>query len=172
MAEGVRNRWLKYYSTLSCKWSDWFELLSDHWITLFFMFIMSSLISLYLHRRFQWWLRVFVEIFVFSSFQNASSNHTTADSINYRERSCGWRSLNEYERPASIADIAWLSRSRSEMASRERSMMVSYASLFRVFQIFIPSLQKKYNIIILHDRTMTHSEFIKFEFIVEVDFIY
>lgn len=146
---------------LSCKWSDWFELLSDHWITLFFMFITSSLISLYLHKRFQWWLRVFVEIFVFSSFQNASSNHTTADSINYRERSCGWRSLNEYERPASIADIAWLSRSRSEMASRERSMMVSYASLFPFKKNTISSFYM-----------ITHSEFIKFEFIVEVDFIY
>uniref|UniRef100_A0A0R3RXU3 SH2B adapter protein 2 n=1 Tax=Elaeophora elaphi TaxID=1147741 RepID=A0A0R3RXU3_9BILA len=55
---------------------------------------------------------------------NASSNRTTADNVSYRERSCDWRSLNEYERPASIADITWLSRSRSEMASKGRSMLV------------------------------------------------
>ncbi|EFO27529.2 hypothetical protein LOAG_00959 [Loa loa] len=55
---------------------------------------------------------------------NVLSNRTAADSVNYRDRSRGWRSLNEYERPASIADITWLSRSRSEMASRERSILV------------------------------------------------
>ncbi|CAG9535882.1 unnamed protein product [Cercopithifilaria johnstoni] len=54
---------------------------------------------------------------------NVSSNHTTADNVSYRDRSCDWRSLNEYERPASIADITWLSRSRSEMASRGRNML-------------------------------------------------
>ncbi|KAM3723879.1 SH2B adapter protein [Dirofilaria immitis] len=48
---------------------------------------------------------------------NVLSNRTTADNVSYRERSCGWRSLNEYERPASVADITWLSRSRSEVDS-------------------------------------------------------
>uniref|UniRef100_A0A915PC74 SH2 domain-containing protein n=1 Tax=Setaria digitata TaxID=48799 RepID=A0A915PC74_9BILA len=55
---------------------------------------------------------------------NISSNRTANDSVTYRDRSYDWRSLNEYERPASIADIAWLSRSRSEVASRGRSMLV------------------------------------------------
>ncbi|EJW70124.1 hypothetical protein WUBG_18966, partial [Wuchereria bancrofti] len=54
---------------------------------------------------------------------NVSSSRTVPDNVNYRERPCDWRSLNEYERPASIADITWLSRSRSEMVSQERSVL-------------------------------------------------
>ncbi|VDN04176.1 unnamed protein product [Thelazia callipaeda] len=46
-----------------------------------------------------------------------------SNNVNYRDRSCDWRSLNEYERPASIAEISWMSRSRSEVASRGCSMV-------------------------------------------------
>lgn len=54
-----------------------------------------------------------------------------ASTTNFRERSCGWRSLNEYGRPASIADVSWLSRSQSEVAARGSSMMVSIKSHHR-----------------------------------------
>ncbi|KAK6101258.1 SH2 domain family protein [Brugia pahangi] len=54
---------------------------------------------------------------------NVSSSRTAPDNVNYRERPCDWRSLNEYERPASIADITWLSRSRSEMVSQADSLI-------------------------------------------------
>ncbi|VDM20793.1 unnamed protein product [Wuchereria bancrofti] len=63
------------------------------------------------------------EAYAFPYFQNVSSSRTVPDNVNYRERPCDWRSLNEYERPASIADITWLSRSRSEMVSQERSVL-------------------------------------------------
>ncbi|VDN89609.1 unnamed protein product [Brugia pahangi] len=56
-------------------------------------------------------------------FKNVSSSRTAPDNVNYRERPCDWRSLNEYERPASIADITWLSRSRSEMVSQADSLI-------------------------------------------------
>ncbi|VDO40953.1 unnamed protein product, partial [Onchocerca flexuosa] len=57
---------------------------------------------------------------IFIETINVSSNHTATDNVNHRERSCGWRSLNDYERPSSVADVTWLSRSRSEVTSRER----------------------------------------------------
>lgn len=47
-----------------------------------------------------------------------------SDNVSYRERPCGWSSLYEHGRPASIADVAWMTRSKSEVFSRGSNMSV------------------------------------------------
>ncbi|VDK29040.1 unnamed protein product [Gongylonema pulchrum] len=57
-------------------------------------------------------------------------NASSTDHINFRERSCGGKSLNEYKRPASIADVPWMARSRSEVFSRAPNMLVDPATRY------------------------------------------